>query len=71
MEIFERFDTIIGTVVGCNDYGCRVKDDESGKIVFYYGNGVEGDRVQLSVTRVNLERQRVTCVLDSVLEYAA
>ena len=70
MEIFERFDTLRGTVVNCNEYGCQVRDDESGKIVFYYGNGMRGDRVQLSIKRIDLERQRVTCVLDSVLEYA-
>lgn len=70
MEIFERLDTIRGTVIGCNEYGCRVRDDETGKVVFYYGNGYKGDRVQLSIKRIDIERQRVTCVLDTVLEYA-
>lgn len=70
MEIFERLDTIRGTVIGCNEHGCRVRDDETGKVVFYYGNGYKGDRVQLSIKRIDLERQRVTCVLDTVLEYA-
>lgn len=70
MEIFERLDTIRGTVIGCNEHGCRVREDESGKVVFYYGNGFKGDRVQLSIKRIDLERERVTCVLDSVLEYA-
>ena len=70
MEIFERFDTIRGTVIGCNEYGCYVNEDESGKTVFYYGNGFKGDRVQLSIKRVDLERNRVTCLLESVLAYA-
>ncbi len=70
MENFERLNTVRGTVIGCNDFGCRVRDDETGLVVFYYGNGVKGDRVQLSVKRVNTERGRVTCELDSVLEYA-
>lgn len=70
MESYERFDTIIGTVIGGNDFGCRVRDDESGRVVFYYGNGCRGDKVQLSVKRIDLERERVTCVLETVLEYA-
>ncbi len=70
MENFERLNTVRGTVIGCNDFGCRVRDDETGLVVFYYGNGMKGDRVQLSVKKVNPERGRVTCELDSVLEYA-
>lgn len=69
MEIFERRDTIRGTVIGFNDYGCKVRDDESGKVVFYYGNGMKGDRVQLTITKIDLEKERVTCKLDTVLEY--
>ena len=59
MEIFERLDTIRGTVIGCNEHGCRVRDDETGKVVFYYGNGYKGDRVQLSIKRIDFERERV------------
>lgn len=70
MEIFERLNTVRGTVIGFNDFGCHVRDDETGLVVFYYGNGMKGDRVQLSVKSVNAERGRVTCKLDSVLEYA-
>ena len=70
MEIYERLDTIRGTVIGCNEHGCHVRDDENGKVVFYYGNGYKGDKVQLSIKRIDFERERVTCVLDSVLEYA-
>jgi hypothetical protein len=70
MEIFERLDTIRGTVIGCNEHGCHVRDDESGKVVFYYGNGYKGAKVQLSIKRIDFERERVTCVLDSILEYA-
>lgn len=69
MEILKKHNTIIGTVIGCNAYGCYVRDDESGIVVFYFGNGMKGDRVQLSVQKVNAEKDRVTCVLDSVLEY--
>ena len=69
MEIYERLDTIIGTIIGCNNFGCHVRDEESGKIVFYYGNGIKGDRVQLTVKRVDMVKNRVTCVLDTVLEY--
>ena len=46
-----------------------MRDDESGRVVFYYGNGFKGDKVQLSIKRIDLERERITCVLDSVLEY--
>lgn len=69
MENFKKYNTVIGTVVGCNSFGCYVRDEESDKIVFYYGNGVKGDKVQLSVVKVDLARDRVTCTLDSVLEY--
>lgn len=30
---------------------------------------MKGDKVQLTAKRVDVERERVTCVLDSVLEY--
>lgn len=69
MGSFERFDTITGEVIGHNAHGCYVKDDNSGFVVFYYGNGGYGDKVQLTVRKVNPEAQKVTCVLDSVLEY--
>lgn len=69
MEIFKRYNTVIGTVIGFNSYGCYVRVDESDKVVFYYGNGMIGDRVQLTIRKINLEREQVTCVLDSVLEY--
>ena len=69
MGNFKKYNTIIGTVVGCNPYRCYVRDDESGKVVFYYGNGMKGDRVQLSIRKVDAARERITCVLDSVIEY--
>lgn len=70
MENFKKYNTVIGTVIGCNSYGCYVRDDETDNVVFYYGNGMKGDKVQLSVQKVDLVRERVTCVLDSVLEYS-
>ena len=69
MEDFKKNNTIIGTVVGFNDYGCYVRDNKTDKIVFYFGNGMKGDKVQLSVVKVNMSRQSVTCVLETVLEY--
>ena len=69
MGSFERFDTITGEVIDHNSHGCYVRDDKSGFVVFYYGNGGNGDKVQLTVRKVNPEAQKVTCVLDSVLEY--
>lgn len=71
MERINKFSTLTGRIIGTNSYGCYVRDDETGFIVFYYGNGKIGDRVFLSVYRVDIERNRVTCRLDSVLEYAA
>lgn len=69
MEIFQKNNSVTGTVIGGNNYGCYVRDDESGRVVFYYGNGMKGDRVQLTIYNVDLKRERVTCKLDSVLEY--
>lgn len=71
MEMFEKFSTVIGVVVGCNSYGCFVRDQETDRVVFYYGCGQRGDKVQLTVKRVNPEKEQVTCLLDSVLSYAA
>lgn len=68
-EHFQKHNTVVGTVIGCNSYGCYVRDVESDEVVFYFGNGMKGDKVQLTVKRVDAERERVTCVLDSVLEY--
>lgn len=70
MEHFQRGDVIIGTVRELTDKGCKVIDDESGKEVFYYGNNMKGDRVELKIKRIDLEKVRITCVLSSVLEYA-
>ena len=70
MEDYIKHNTVIGTVIGNNSHGCYVRDDETDTVVFYYGNGMKGDRVQLSVREVDLVRERVTCVLDSVLEYS-
>jgi len=66
-----KFSTVIGTVIGVNNHGCYVRDDESDSVVFYYGNGNKGDRVFLSVFKVDNESGKVTCRLDSVIEYAA
>lgn len=71
MEKISKFSTVTGTVVGVNNYGCYVRDDVTDTVVFYYGNGNKGDRVLLSVFKVDKERERVTCRLDSVIEYAA
>lgn len=71
MENYKKHNTVIGTVIGCNSYGCYVRDAENDNVVFYYGNGMKGDKVQLSVQKVDLVRKRVTCVLDSVLEYSS
>ncbi len=71
MEMFEKYNTVIGDVVGVNRYGCYVRDQETDKVVFYYGCGSVGDRVQLTVKKVNLEKEQVTCLLDAVLAYAA
>ena len=71
MDMFERFNTVIGEVIGCNNYGCYVRDQETDRVVFYYGCGQRGDKVQLTVKKVNLEKEQITCVLDSVLSYAA
>lgn len=71
MEMFEKFSTLIGVVVGCNSHGCYVREQKTDKVVFYYGCGQRGDKVQLTVKKVDLEKEQVTCVLDSVLYYAA
>lgn len=68
---YKKHNTIIGTVIKYNNFGCYVRDEENGFIVFYYGNGMVGDKVQLSVSKVDRELHRVTCNLDTVLEYGA
>jgi len=70
MENYKKFDTIVGRVIGYTNRGCLVRDEATDRVVFYFGCGNKGDRVQLSVKRVNREREQVTCLLDSVLEYA-
>lgn len=68
-ENFQKYNTVIGIVIGCNSHGCYVRDLKSNKVVFYFGNGMRGDKVQLTVKKVDAEHEKVTCVLDSVLEY--
>jgi len=71
MEMFERFNTLVGEVIGCNNFGCYVRDEETDKVVFYYGCGQKGDKVQLTIKKINPQKEQVTCVLDSVISYAA
>ena len=71
MENIAKFHSLRGTIVRTNDYGCYVRDDITDTEVFYYGNGYVGDRVLLSIFKVDNERNRITCRLDSVIEYAA
>lgn len=69
MVDFKKYDTIVGRVVGFNNHGCLVRDEASDKVVFYFGNGMKGDRVQLSVQKVDPQKERVTCLLEKVLDY--
>ena len=69
MNSFEKYDTVVGKVIGFNDHGCLVRDEKSDSVVFYFGNGMKGDRVQLTVYKVDNQKERVTCLLDRVLEY--
>lgn len=71
MEMFERFNTLVGEVIGCNNFGCYVRDEETDKVVFYYGCGQKGDKVPLTIKKINPQKEQVTCVLDSVISYAA
>lgn len=68
-EHFKKNNIIIGTVIGGNSKGCYVRDSQSDEVVFYFGNGMKGDKVQLAVEKVDVERESVTCVLETVLEY--
>lgn len=69
MRTNERYETVIGRVIGFTNNGCRVRDEKTGEVVFYFGNGMKGDRVQVSAKYVNPKTQRVTYVLETVLEY--
>lgn len=71
MEMFKKFNTLVGEVIGCNNFGCYVRDEETDKVVFYYGCGQKGDKVQLTIKKINPQKEQVTCVLDSVISYAA
>lgn len=71
MDMYERFNMVNGVVIGCNKYGCYVRDQETDRVAFYYGCGQKGDKVQLTVKKVNIEKEQVTCLLDSVLSFAA
>ena len=69
MENYKKHNTIVGTVIGFNNHGCYVRDEETDRVVFYFGNGMKGDKVKLGIHKVDSEHERVTCVLESVLEY--
>ncbi len=66
---FERFDSIVGIITRCGQYGCYVTDEETGAEVFFNGNGTRGDRVRLGVKKIKPETNRTYWVLESVLEY--
>lgn len=33
-EHFQKHNTVVGTVIGCNSHGCYVRDVESEEVVF-------------------------------------
>ncbi len=66
---FERFDSIVGIITRCAQYGCYVTDEETGGEVFFNGNGTRGDRVRLGVKKIKPETNRTYWVLESVIKY--
>ena len=69
MENIERFNPMEGVIYRTNNFGCFVIDEATGLSVFYYGPGEVGDRVKLSVSKIDRERNRITCCFESVVEY--
>ncbi len=69
MTTNERCETVIGRVIGFTNDGCRVRDEKTDEVVVYRGNGMKGDRVQLSSKYIHPKTKRVTYVLETVLEY--
>lgn len=70
IDALERFDSYTGTVVGYAPRGVRILM-ENGIECFSFGNARIGDMVLVSIQRVDLERNRVRCSIDSFLNYAA
>jgi len=65
-------DTVHATVTGSNRHGCYVVLDEQVEGItdgFYFGCGTAGDRVMLSIKRVDTDRESVLCDLDAVISY--
>ena len=68
--VYERFDSLVGSVICTSRKGCYVEvDDAEHTRGFYYGNGRVGDVVLCSV-RKNSDPSSYLLSLDSVLSYA-
>lgn len=69
----QKLDTMTGTVIDFNHFGCYVSLDSNETDIpyaFYYGNGKRGDKVLVSIKKIDNVRNRINCDLDCVLEYA-
>ena len=66
-------DSITGEVIGHDRNGCYVRldtEEPNTPYGFYFGSGRTGDRVLLSVKRINSNHSSIFCILESVLSYA-
>ncbi len=67
----EKFVTEKGTVISYDEHGCFVRLDETGEVVYYFGNGMKGDRVYVSAKHGSKRHRTVVCTLESVIGYGA
>lgn len=65
----KKFVTLKGTVINYDENGCFVRLDETDEVVYYFGNGMKGDRVYVSAKRIGGRHSMVVCELESVIGY--
>ena len=65
----EKYASYEAIITGVNCFGCHIKFYNTNIHGFFFGNGNIGDSVIVSVGKIDEKKQRITCFLDSVLEY--
>lgn len=67
----ERFDVYEGVVIRTNEYGALIKLLDSEIEAFAFACARPGDRVLVSISKVNVKTNRVRCQIDSFRYSAA
>ena len=71
LENLERFDVYEGIVIRTNSHGAVIKLLDNEIEAFAFACAKPGDRVLVSISKIDIETSRVRCRIDSFRYFAA